>query len=543
MRNNGPVTGHEVFVGQEQEIVSKTDLKGIITYVNPHFIAISGYRADEVIGEPQNILRHPDMPAELFADLWSSLAAGLPWTGLVINRCKNGDHYWVRANITPVREGARITGYLSVRVRPERAEVEAASLAYRSIRSGNAQRLRVRHGAIERSGVAGLWARIQHMSLRTRIWLATSAVNVLQASVCLAMLVRQSGPLSATSYAILGATFAGLVINVLLWHMLRTDVLAPLAQSLAGARAIAAGDLAGSFDTRSHAEMGQLQRALQQMNSNLIATIRDVRVNVETMATTTQSIAAGNLDLSARTEAQAASLEQTASSLEQFAATVRQNADSSGEAKELAVAASEVAREGGAIVADVIDTMDGINTSSKKIVEIIGLIESIAFQTNILALNAAVEAARAGEQGRGFAVVAGEVRSLAQRSATAAKDIKNLIDVSVGKVAVGMVQVQRAGATMEQVVTAVQQVTSIMQDIARASNEQSIGVEQVNAAIAQLDQVTQQNAAMAEEGAEATSNLALEAVELRGAVSLFKLGMPRAAPFSGRQGKALMRRA
>ncbi len=529
MRNNLSVTGHEIAVAPEQAIVSKTDLSGVITYVNPYFVAISGYSPEELIGAPQSILRHPDMPPEAFADLWASLKAGLPWTGLVKNRCKNGDHYWVRANITPVSEGGSITGYLSVRVRPEPAEAEAAALAYRSIRAGNPQRLRVRHGAIERSGVAGMWARLGHMSLRTRIWLATSVVNVLQAGVCLAVLGGQTGPLSATSYVIAGATFAGLLINVLLWNMLRVDVLRPLARSLDGARAIAAGDLSCSFDTRSSAEMGQLQRALQQMNSNLIATIRDVRANVEMMEVATRDIAGGNLDLAGRTEAQAASLEQTASSVEQFAATVKQNADSSAQANVLAMAASQVAVQGGAIVADVIDTMDAINISSKKIVDIIGLIESIAFQTNILALNAAVEAARAGEQGRGFAVVAGEVRNLAQRSATAAKDIKNLIDVSVGKVGIGMVQVQRAGATMEQVVASVQQVTAIMQDIARASHEQSIGVDQVNAAIAHLDQVTQQNAAMVEQGAEATSSLAQEAVGLGEAVSLFKFGAPRAA--------------
>jgi aerotaxis receptor len=260
------------------------------------------------------------------------------------------------------------------------------------------------------------------------------------------------------------------------------------------------------------------------MNSNLIATIRDVRVNVETMAVATRQIAAGNADLSGRTEAQAASLEETASSVEQFSATVKQNADNSAQANQLAVSASTVAVQGGEIVADVIATMDEINTSSRKIVDIIGLIEGIAFQTNILALNAAVEAARAGEQGRGFAVVAGEVRNLAQRSATAAKDIKNLIDVSVGKVSAGMVQVDRAGATMKEVVSSVQQVTAIMREISIASHEQSIGVDQVNSAIAHMDQVTQQNAALVEEGAAATASLALEAGGLTQAVSLFKFG-------------------
>jgi len=263
------------------------------------------------------------------------------------------------------------------------------------------------------------------------------------------------------------------------------------------------------------------------MNSNLIATIRDVRVNVETMAVATRQIAAGNADLSGRTEAQAASLEETASSVEQFSATVKQNADNSAQANQLALNASNVAVQGGEIVADVIATMDEINTSSRKIVDIIGLIEGIAFQTNILALNAAVEAARAGEQGRGFAVVAGEVRNLAQRSDTAAKDIKNLINISVGKVGAGMLQVDRAGATMKEVVASVQQVTAIMHDISVASHAQSIRVDQVNAAIAHMDQVTQQNAALVEEAAAATASLALEAGGLTQAVSLFKFGSSR----------------
>jgi aerotaxis receptor len=260
------------------------------------------------------------------------------------------------------------------------------------------------------------------------------------------------------------------------------------------------------------------------MNSNLIATIRDVRVNVETMAVATRQIAAGNADLSGRTESQAASLEETASSIDEFSSTVKQNAENSAQANDLAVAASDVAVEGGQIVSEVIATMDEINASSKKIVDIIGLIEGIAFQTNILALNAAVEAARAGEQGRGFAVVAGEVRNLAQRSSMAAKDIKQLIDVSVSKVSVGMERANRAGDTMEQVVGAVQQVTSIMREISVASREQSIGVDQVNQAIAHMDQVTQQNAALVEQAAAAAASLANEADGLKQAVSLFKFG-------------------
>ncbi|MRW84301.1 PAS domain-containing protein [Pseudoduganella sp. FT26W] len=526
MRNNQPVTNREVEVLDDQAIVSKTDLNGNITYVNPYFTQISGFSEDELLGAPQNLVRHPDMPAEAFADLWSSIQSGTPWTGIVKNRCKNGDHYWVRANITPIRENGKTIGYMSVRVKAERHQIAKAEQAYRTIRTEAHHRIRIKNGQVIEPGLGHLVARLSHVSLGFRIWAATSIVNVLQVIVCGATLLNGS---SANNYGIFTATFLGLIINVFLWYTLRVSVLQPLDRALHGARAIAAGDLSGSFDTEATDEVGQLLRALQQMNSNLIATIRDVRVNVETMAVATRQIAAGNADLSGRTEAQAASLEETASSVEQFSSTVKQNADNSEQANKLAQNASEVAVQGGVIVADVIATMDEINSSSRKIVDIIGLIEGIAFQTNILALNAAVEAARAGEQGRGFAVVAGEVRNLAQRSATAAKDIKNLIDVSVGKVSAGMVQVDRAGATMKEVVASVQQVTAIMREISVASHEQSIGVDQVNSAIAHMDQVTQQNAALVEEAAAATASLALEAGGLTQAVSLFKFGPARSS--------------
>jgi aerotaxis receptor len=522
MRTNLPVTNREVELSADQAIVSKTDLNGNITYVNPYFVQVSGFSEDELIGAPQNILRHPDMPPEAFADLWHSIKGGTPWTGLVKNRCKNGDFYWVKANITPIREAGRTLGYMSVRTKAEPDQVAAAQAAYQLIRAGD-KRIAIRNGQVIHLGFKNLLSRLSHMSLGMRIWAATSGVNVLLALVCIASLFGD-GAADLTRYTIFGATFIGLLVNVFLWYTLRTSVLQPLGRALDGARSIAAGDLSGSFDTDATDEVGQLLRALQQMNNNLIATIRDVHVNVATMAVATRQIAAGNADLSGRTESQAASLEETASSIDEFSSTVKQNAENSAQANDLALAASEVAVEGGQIVSEVIATMDEINASSKKIVDIIGLIEGIAFQTNILALNAAVEAARAGEQGRGFAVVAGEVRNLAQRSSMAAKDIKQLIHVSVGKVGVGMERANRAGDTMEQVVSAVQQVTAIMREISTASREQSIGVDQVNQAIAHMDQVTQQNAALVEEAAAAAASLANEAGDLKQAVSLFKFG-------------------
>jgi len=527
MRQNLPVSKQEVELDEDQAIVSKTDLDGNIVYVNPYFEQISGYSAAELLGRPQNIIRHPDMPAEAFADLWQTIRAGIPWTGLVKNRCKNGDFYWVKANITPIKENGRTTGYMSVRTKAERSQIAAAAEAYGKIVAGAAG-IRIKNGQIVRLGLSNLVTRLGHTSLAMRIWLATSMVNVLQIAVCIAALFAD-GSSDLTRYGIFGATAFGFLINVFLWYTLRAGMLQPLGRALQGARLIAAGDLTGSFDTDSTDEVGQLLRALQQMNSNLIATIRDVHFNIDAMAVATRQIAAGNADLAGRTESQAANLEKTASSIEEFSSTVKANAENSMEANELAVSASGVAVQGGQIVSEVIATMDEINASSRRVVDIIGLIEGIAFQTNILALNAAVEAARAGEQGRGFAVVAGEVRNLAQRSSAAAKDIKQLIEISVEKVSTGMERAQRAGATMDQVVDSVQQVTAIMHEISTASREQSIGVDQVNQAVNHMDQVTQQNAGLVEEAAAAAVSLADEAGHLRDAFSLFKFERSRHA--------------
>ncbi len=285
---------------------------------------------------------------------------------------------------------------------------------------------------------------------------------------------------------------------------------------------IAGGDLDVQIDTRAD-DRSSLLFAMKGMRDKLADIVRNVRNGTDTMATASSQIAAGNLDLSSRTEQQASSLEETASSMEELTSTVRQNAENAGQANQLAVSASEVAQRGGDVVSQVVDTMALINDSARKIVEIIGVIDGIAFQTNILALNAAVEAARAGEQGRGFAVVATEVRSLAQRSAAAAKEIKTLIGDSVDKVDSGSKLVAQAGSTMEEVVSSVRRVTDIMAEITAASQEQSAGIEQVNQAITQMDQVTQQNAALVEEAAAAADSLQEQAAALSEIVSVFRV--------------------
>ena len=326
-----------------------------------------------------------------------------------------------------------------------------------------------------------------------------------------------------------GMLFSVLLATAICVWLLRV-IAKPLADAVKVARSVAAGDLTNKIEITSSDETGQLLQALKEMNESLVRIVSEVRGGTETIATASSQIASGNMDLSARTETQASSLEETASSMEELTSTVKQNADSAYQANQLAMSESQVAVKGGAVVSEVVSTMGSINESARKIVDIIGVIDSIAFQTNILALNAAVEAARAGEQGRGFAVVATEVRQLAQRSAAAAKEIKSLIDDSVEKVDTGAKLVDQAGATMKEIVDSVKRVTDIMGEISTASKEQTDGIEQVNQAIAQMDEVTQQNAALVEEAAAAAASLQDQAVSLSHVVSVFKLGDGHIAP-------------
>jgi methyl-accepting chemotaxis protein len=320
------------------------------------------------------------------------------------------------------------------------------------------------------------------------------------------------------------AIVAGCLVGVAAAVFLARSIGTPLQQAVAIARRVAQGDLSGEIETGSRNEFGQLLEALRDMNAGLARIVGEVRTGTDTIAAASTQISAGNMDLSSRTEQQAGTLEETAASVEELSSTVKQNAENAEQANVLAASASDVAARGGRVVAQVVQTMGAIDGSARKIVDIIAVIDGIAFQTNILALNAAVEAARAGEQGRGFAVVAGEVRSLAQRSAAAAKEIKELITDSVAKVDSGTQLVDQAGATMQEVVTSIRRVADIMGEITAASQEQRLGIEQIHQAISQMDQVTQQNAAMVEEAAGAAQSLQERATGLAELVSVFRLG-------------------
>lgn len=321
----------------------------------------------------------------------------------------------------------------------------------------------------------------------------------------------------------IGMGLAVVVLGVCFAYWITLSITRPLGKAVQVAETVAGGDLSSKIEVTSTDETGQLMQALKSMNESLVNIVSDVRSGTDTIATASSQISAGNIDLSSRTEQQASSLEETAASMEELTSTVRQNADNARLASQLAVSASQVASKGGEVVSQVVDTMDGINESSRKVVDIISVIDSIAFQTNILALNAAVEAARAGEQGRGFAVVASEVRNLAQRSAAAAKEIKELISDSVGKVENGSKLVGDAGITMQEIVQSIQRVTDIMGEITSASTEQAQGIEQINQAVTEMDTVTQQNAALVEEASAAAQALENQANGLLKMVSVFKL--------------------
>ncbi|MDR7094697.1 methyl-accepting chemotaxis protein [Hydrogenophaga laconesensis] len=519
MRNNQPVTQQEFLIPEGVTLVSTTDLQSRITYCNPAFVAVSGFERDELVGQPHNIVRHPDMPSEAFRDMWATLASGSPWSALVKNRRKNGDHYWVEANATPVVEHGKTVGYMSVRTRPTREQVQQAEALYARMRADSESgrvSLVLRQGRVVRAGFLGRMESLLRPTLGKGIALA--CVGLAAAGLVTGEL---AAPFGAAVHIAAGAALLAVAASVAL--LLRRQLFNPLRQAVDLANLMAAGDLSARHQKPAHGEFEALFKALNQLNVNLQAVVSDVRHEVEGVQVASGEIAAGNQDLSSRTESQASSLEQTAASVEELSSTVQQSATSSREASALSQRSARVAREGNDAMVQVIDTMDEISRSSHRIGEIIGVIDGIAFQTNILALNAAVEAARAGEQGRGFAVVAGEVRSLAQRTLAASKEIKALIEASAGTVAAGSALVHSTGKTMTEVVDSVEQVNGLIAEITGATQEQALGLGQINQAVGQLDAVTQQNAAMVEELAAAASSLQAQARVMNDAVRVFRL--------------------
>ena len=516
MRSKQPVTQTEKHLPDDTIIMSITDRKSRITYVNPDFVEASGFERAELTGALHNIVRHPDMPREAFADLWATIGKGHAWTGLIKNRCKNGDHYWVRANATPIEQNGEITGYTSVRTKASHAEIRAAETLYRRLREGRAAGVALRQGIVVRTGLLAPLTAMRWIPVRWRMRLAFATAWAFS----LASLVL--GGLEGAHLAeFAGLSAAGALLACL---ALEAQIERPLRRVLAQAQLSARGEKCEYLALDRIDEVGMLARAVHQANLNMRSLVKDVELRVQAVGGSAAGLFQGSADLAGRTESQASTLEQTAASMEELASAVKQNADNAQQAAELAQSAAALATQGGEAVGRVVQTMDGIVASSRRIADITGVIDGISFQTNLLALNAAVEAARAGTQGRGFAVVAGEVRALAQRSSSAAREIKELIESSAGMVEQGAQQAVRVGASMEDVRQAIGKVTDIIGEIATASGEQSQGIEQVSQAISQIDSATQQNAALVEESAAAAQSLQEQAARMKERVAFFQVG-------------------
>jgi len=520
MRLNLPVSTQEYPFPAGHTLVSTTDTKGRILYCNPMFIEVSGYPREELLGQPHNIVRHPDMPEEAFRDMWQTIASGKPWSAPVKNRRKNGDYYWVMANATPLMENGQPVGYMSVRTEATREQIAAAEQLYARMRAEKEAGRRVHQlsGArVVKSGWAGRIAGLTQAGAMAK--LAFTLLALLAGNQAIGMLLPPDGAMWIGLAWLLHLALFGAAG----WFLSRMLV-APLERLTASANRLAAGDLTQQMERTRSDELGALEQAMGQLSVNLRSIVRDAREHSQGMVHGTREIAHGNLDLSQRTEAQAGNLQQTASAMEQITGTVEQTAESALQASRLSAQTQAISERSHQAVNEVGETMGAIQKASQRIGEITQVIDSIAFQTNILALNAAVEAARAGEHGRGFAVVAAEVRALAQRSAQSAKEIKALIDDAARTVRAGHETTRVAREAMAEMMASVRQVNALVDEISHATGEQRSGIAMVNTAISELDGITQQNAAMVEQIAASAQSLQGLAHATSESVQVFRLG-------------------
>ena len=498
------VTQNEYPLDDDTTLMSTTDVHSYITHANDTFVQVSGYQLDELTGQPHNMVRHPDMPKAAFADMWYTLQQGEPWSGIVKNRRKNGDHYWVRANAVPMVRQGQVTGYMSIRTKATAEEIAAVEPLYRALNDGSCKK-RIHKGLVVGKGWLG---KLPAMPLRWRV-----------RSVMAALFAVLDATLIATSAGWMPLATAALVmlLGTLLFEL---QIVRPVENVARQALKVATGERNSVQHLKRSDELGLTLRAVGQLGLMCRWLINDVSSQVVSVRDGSDRLAQGNEDLNDRTRQTVANVQQTVATMNQMAASVQSNSETAAEVDKLSVAASSAATKGGNAMQTVVKTMDDIADSTQRIGSITSLINDIAFQTNILALNAAVEAARAGEQGKGFAVVAGEVRHLASRSASAANDIRKLIDASASKVQSGSEQVHAAGRTMDDIVEQVKNVTQLIAQISHATSEQATGLSELTRAVAELDSITQKNADLVEESAHISAMVKHRAGRLKDAVTV-----------------------
>ena len=520
MRENLPVSDVEYDYPEDELLMSTTDSQGRITHCNAAFERVSGYSMEELMGQPHNMVRHPDMPPEAFKDMWSTIGHGRSWKGMVKNRRKDGSYYWVTAHVTPIIQGNKPVGYMSVRAKPTREQVKAAQDLYAKLKAQRGQAnpsVFLHAGHVRVRGWRNQWGKLERLTFAHRMALLLLPAF---ATAVAFPLMGWTQPWQIAVYAIVLACLMGIA----LWR-LQVRVAGPFVKINALAGSLAGCQLNTKLPPllKGRHPMALLMEHLHHIHINLRAVVGDARHEIASFTELSHSISSGASNLAKRTDVQANKLQETSSAMEMLANAVMLSQQTTKDVMHESEKSAQLAGQGGAAMQHVGSLVQSMRQSSQQMGQIIETIESIAFQTNILALNAAVEAARAGEQGRGFAVVAGEVRALAQSSAQAAGEIRRLISASNTLIAQGVEGMQQAGLTIENVVSAVGDVSGMMGKIADGASSQSAGIGRVNEALNDLDIVTKENARQAEASAEAAQDMSSNAAVLGRTLEVFRI--------------------